>query len=69
MKGLLLFLAGVLVGANVVYFLVTREPPPPRPTQSVAATADIAVAPAAGPPAPPLNAPAYPASQPPANAP
>jgi len=30
MKGLLLFLAGLLVGANVVYFLVTRECPPPR---------------------------------------
>jgi murein DD-endopeptidase MepM/ murein hydrolase activator NlpD len=69
MKGLLLFLAGVLVGANVVYFLVTREPPPPRPTQSVAATADIAVAPAAGPPAPPVTAPASPAALPPASAP
>ena len=30
MKGLLLFLAGLLVGANVVYFLVTRECPAPR---------------------------------------
>ena len=30
MKGLLLFLAGLLVGANVMYFLVTRECPAPR---------------------------------------
>ena len=30
MKGLLLFVAGLLVGANVVYFLVTRECPAPR---------------------------------------
>jgi murein DD-endopeptidase MepM/ murein hydrolase activator NlpD len=30
MNGLLLFLAGLLVGANVAYFLVTRDCPAPR---------------------------------------
>ena len=44
MKGLLLFLAGLLVGANVVYFLVTRECRAPR---SDVAHADQPGAPAA----------------------
>lgn len=30
MKGVLLFLAGLMVGANVVYFVVTRQCPAPR---------------------------------------
>jgi murein DD-endopeptidase MepM/ murein hydrolase activator NlpD len=34
MKGLLLFLAGLLLGANAVYFLVTRECPGPRAGQA-----------------------------------
>ncbi len=36
MKSLLLFLAGVLVGANVVYFLVARPglPGPPAPDRA-----------------------------------
>ena len=64
MKGLLLFLAGVLVGANVVYFLVTRESPSPRTTQSVTATADSAVPPEAVRPASPTTAPASTAALP-----
>ena len=48
MKGLLLFLAGLLVGANVVYFLVKRECPAPH---SDVARADQAEASAAASPA------------------
>ena len=55
MKGLLLFLAGLLLGANAVYFLVARECPEPRTDQpmSVAeAIAPVRVDPSPSPPAP-----------------
>ena len=35
MKSLLLFLAGVLVGANIVYFMMRREPAPAPPAAAV----------------------------------
>jgi murein DD-endopeptidase MepM/ murein hydrolase activator NlpD len=44
MKGLLLFLAGLLVGANVVYFLVTRECPAPRTDETRADQAEASAA-------------------------
>lgn len=46
MKGLLLFLAGVLVGANLVYFLM-REPAPARTPAAVAASPPAAAGEAA----------------------
>lgn len=42
MKGLLLFLAGLLVGANVVYFLVARECPAPRADQPIPVAETVA---------------------------
>lgn len=53
MKGLLLFLAGLLLGANAAYFLVARECPAPRADQpaSVAETiAPVRVEPSPSPP-------------------
>lgn len=44
MKGLLLFVAGLLVGANVVYFLVSRECPAPGTSHATISTT-VAVAP------------------------
>ncbi|MFS8064535.1 MAG: M23 family metallopeptidase [Luteimonas sp.] len=44
MKGLLLFLAGLLLGANAVYFLVTRECPAPRAGLPISATGTVAPA-------------------------
>ncbi len=40
MKGVLLFLAGLLVGANLVYFLLRQEPRLPAPAPAAAAAAD-----------------------------
>lgn len=40
MKSLLLFLAGLLVGANLVYFLLRQQPRVPAPAPAAAATAD-----------------------------
>ena len=48
MKGLLLFLAGLLVGANVVYFLVTRECPGPRTDVARADQPEVPAAAASG---------------------
>lgn len=52
LKGVLLFLAGLLVGANVVYFLMVRQvPPAPQPdvpaTPPPAAATTVETAPAA----------------------
>src|SRR4051812_3929861 len=76
MKSLLLFLAGVLVGANVVYFMMVRDRHEPVAVQQVAPVAAPAPATPAGgvgqPPAgrkatvPPAAVPA-PAPEPPAS--
>lgn len=60
MRGLLLFLAGLLVGANVVYFLVNRECPTPATTAATpssvsAPTTMSAPRPAAAPPSTPTQ--------------
>ena len=46
MKALLLFLAGVLVGANVVYFLMRQPPAPEPPAQQAEASESSPVNPA-----------------------
>ena len=56
MKGLLLFLAGLLLGANAVYFLVTRECPAPRADQPISVSETVA--PVRIEPSPPPAAPA-----------
>jgi murein DD-endopeptidase MepM/ murein hydrolase activator NlpD len=73
MKGLLLFLAGLLVGANVVYFLVTRECPAPRTdvarVEPVGAPAPVtpgAMRPRQSPPTPAPGSVPSPAATPPA---
>lgn len=65
MRGLLLFLAGLLVGANIVYFVMRRESVAPIATAPVAAT-PVVVAPA--PMQPSHGSPASPARTPPAAA-
>jgi murein DD-endopeptidase MepM/ murein hydrolase activator NlpD len=65
MRGLLLFLAGLLVGANIVYFVMRRESAAPIATAPVAAT-PVVVAPA--PMQPSHGSPALPARMPPAAA-
>lgn len=65
MRGLLLFLAGLLVGANIVYFVMRRESVAPIATAPVAAT-PVVVAPA--PMQPSHGSPALPARMPPAAA-
>lgn len=65
MRGLLLFLAGLLVGANIVYFVMRRESAAPIATAPVAAT-PVVVAPA--PMQPSHGSPASPARTPPAAA-
>jgi murein DD-endopeptidase MepM/ murein hydrolase activator NlpD len=65
MRGLLLFLAGLLVGANIVYFMMRREAAAPIATAPVAAT-PVVVAPA--PMQPSQESPASPARTPPAAA-
>jgi murein DD-endopeptidase MepM/ murein hydrolase activator NlpD len=60
MKSLLLFLAGVLVGANVVYFLVTRDcraPATAPPAASVPGVTTPAASPAGTPTPSPLSTP------------
>lgn len=61
MKSILLFLAGVLVGANAVFFLLARKDAEPAAPPPVAAPSTTASAPATT-PAPPSSA----ADQPPA---
>jgi murein DD-endopeptidase MepM/ murein hydrolase activator NlpD len=59
MKGLLLFLAGLLLGANAVYFLMARECPEPRagqPTAVAGTAAPVPVEPS--PSSPPVRTPA-----------
>ena len=53
MKGLLLFVAGVLVGANLVYFLMRDHAPAAVPAAVPAATGPAATAPATSPTTPP----------------
>jgi murein DD-endopeptidase MepM/ murein hydrolase activator NlpD len=65
MRGLLLFLAGLLVGANIVYFVMRRESAAPIATAPVAAT-PVVVAPA--PMQPSHGSPDSPARMPPAAA-
>jgi murein DD-endopeptidase MepM/ murein hydrolase activator NlpD len=65
MRSLLLFLAGLLVGANIVYFVMRRESVAPIATAPVAAT-PVVVAPA--PMQPSHGSPASPARTPPAAA-
>jgi murein DD-endopeptidase MepM/ murein hydrolase activator NlpD len=65
MRSLLLFLAGLLVGANIVYFVMRRESAAPIATAPVAAT-PVVVAPA--PMQPSHGSPASPARTPPAAA-
>ena len=65
MRGLLLFLAGLLVGANIVYFVMRRESAAPIATAPVAAT-PVVVAPA--PMQPSHGSPDSPARTPPAAA-
>lgn len=65
MRGLLLFLAGLLVGANIVYFVMRRESAAPIATAPGAAT-PVVVAPA--PMQPSHGSPASPARTPPAAA-
>ena len=50
LKGLLLFLAGLLLGANVVYFLMTRQAAPERAHAAATPAADAPAT--AAPPAP-----------------
>ena len=65
MRGLLLFLAGLLVGANIVYFMMRRETAAPIATAPVAATPVVA---APAPMQPSQESPASPARTPPAAA-
>lgn len=65
MRGLLLFLAGLLVGANIVYFVMRRETAAPIATAPVAATPVVA---APAPMQPSQESPASPARTPPAAA-
>jgi murein DD-endopeptidase MepM/ murein hydrolase activator NlpD len=65
MRSLLLFLAGLLVGANIVYFVMRRESAAPIATAPVAAT-PVVVAPA--PMQPSHGSPDSPARMPPAAA-
>ena len=65
MRGLLLFLAGLLVGANIVYFMMRRETAAPIATAPVAATPVVA---APAPMQPSQERPASPARTPPAAA-
>jgi murein DD-endopeptidase MepM/ murein hydrolase activator NlpD len=55
MKGLLLFLAGLLVGANVVYFLVRRECPAPRADQPMPVAETVAPVRVEPSPSPPVS--------------
>ena len=63
MRGLLLFLAGLLVGANIVYFVMRREPTMPIATAPIATTPAV-VAPV--PMQPPHETSASPVHTPPA---
>ena len=70
MRGLLLFLAGLLVGANLVYFFVNRQCPAPAATVVAATTGStVPATPPATTAAPAHRAPASPAPPPPAIAP
>ena len=55
MKGVLLFLAGLLVGANVVYFLVTRGCPAPRADQPMPVAETVAPVRVEPSPSPPVS--------------
>ena len=55
MKGLLLFLAGLLLGANAVYFLVTRECPAPRTDQPISVAETVAPVRVEPSPSPPVH--------------
>ncbi len=63
LKSVLLFLAGVLVGANLVYFAMTRDAPPagitvgPAPMLSAATSSEVSTADGAASPQPTTSAP------------
>jgi peptidoglycan LD-endopeptidase LytH len=69
MKGLLLFLAGLLLGANAVYFLAARECPAPRADQPISVSETVAPVRIEPSPSPAAPASATTVASPPATAP